>query len=151
MRLGVIDSVAIGGDVVKVNVRIQGDVEPEIVLLALLGQGYEPTKGDIVLVLPFDGAEGEHAALPCSYRPASATTDFVALKQDVDALDARTSALEQNVQLHIHNVPLPSPIAPTPTTTPFVPPPIVAPPAVDPFPGTSATLKGSDRLKVTHE
>lgn len=147
MRIGVVDRVVTDAGLVQVFVQVDGEIEGPIPVADPAGVHVELAAGQPVAIHPFESAMGESIAVPYSWRVASRSRDFVALKQDIDSLNDRVSALETNVNAntvifnaHIHNTPagamgvpsgppLPSPM--TPSTT-------------------AATIKGSDTQKVTH-
>lgn len=134
------------GDLIKLDVFIENAIEPEIMLFVLLGQEYDPVKGDAVLVFPFESDEGEFAAIPGSFKPSSSTAARASLEPDWNALNTRITALENggnsNVTLfgtHLH-------------TGGILPGGLTGPPQTPQTPtATSATFAGSDRLRVTHD
>lgn len=153
MRIGLVDRVDTDGELVQVFVLIADQIEGPIAVADPWGAHVEISAGQPIALFPLEGATGESIAVPMSWRKASADRDFVALKQDIDSLNDRVSTLETNVNTnslifnaHIHNTPATMGVP----SGPPVPPPLPAPPPPMTPSVTAATIKGSDRHKVTH-
>lgn len=147
MRLGTIDRIDESGDHVQVYVSVHGDVEGPATVADMWGTHVELSPGQPIALLDLDAAHGEFVAIPLAWRKAGYNRDFVALKQDVDALNGRMDAMETQLatqaglyNTHVHLFPAGGGGAPTDPTL-----------SVQAPVSTAALLTGSNRLKATHE
>jgi hypothetical protein len=151
MRVATIDRFDADGDLERVFVRVDGDIEGPYPVLDPWGVRVDLAMGQPVVLIAIEGPSAEFAAIPGFWRRVGQPTDFVALKGDVDALNVRADDIQTQINAnyailtaHTHLYPAigGNPTSPMAASTP---PSTLVPLA------TAAVLKGSDRLKVTHE
>jgi hypothetical protein len=94
VRVGTVDRITVDGDLVVLDVLVDGDIESPIPILDLHGVHSEVAEGQPVLLLEQTGPTGESVAILGSWRKSSVQRDLVALKADMDSAKASIQQLQ---------------------------------------------------------
>ena len=101
-----INDAVVKGDLVIVDIEANGDKESAVPVWCPLGVRYPQSalaKGALFLLLPFDGPSGEFVAIPGGFLNAAVSSEPVARRSDVEAVDARVTALDNKLATHAHS------------------------------------------------